>query len=236
MHGSLGDMDIAHFWAIEFLQDLDVLWQLGGLVASAMLLGALVAASRTSHFVAATSVLLGLLIYGDGRLEKLVIPLGAALAFAALLAALRPAPPAEDTDPDSTAGGDVPQAPGPAPRTHVPGLALLFLALAAFGFFWVEGVRSAIDVAGPEIVGALVGGLAGLVGGYVGASFVAGAIRAGGHGITVALFFSVVVLAAGLLSFLLPVVGYLFAALVGFVAVRARRRRSRKYKGLRILS
>lgn len=219
-------MDIAHFWVIDRIESVDLLFQVGGLLGCAAALAALVDASRISHFVASLSVLVGLLIYGNGNIDNLVPPLVAAVVFAIVLTLVRP----RVSDPVDAGTAAL------APRARPAVAAVAFLALAAFGFFWAEGVTSTIEVDVIEVVFALIAGIAGVVGGFVGATFVDGAIRAGGHGPTIALIFSIAAVAAGLASFLLPGVGYLVAVLVAVMAWRMRRRSERKYKGLRILS
>jgi len=105
------------------------------------------------------------------------------------------------------------------------GLAALLAVVAGIGIGLLVG----------DWAEAAAGGIGGLLGAVGSVLVVSGALRAGGTRLGTAVLVVVVGLGLAALAFV-PALGYAEAALVPLLAVRASRRGSSRYAGLRILA
>ena len=113
-------------------------------------------------------------------------------------------------------------AAGLVPRLAVAAVtaAVVGVAIGLVAFTWEQGVG---------------GGLGGLLGGIGATPVVAGALRRGGtRGATAALVGGAAIVVAGLAF--VPVLGYVEAAALPLLALRARRREPERHAGLRTLA
>jgi len=104
-------------------------------------------------------------------------------------------------------------------------------ALATFGAA-AAGAGFGLIFGWPNAIG---GGIGGMLGGFGATTFVGGSIRRGGTAGGTALLLSLAAVGTFVLA-LVPFVGYLEAAALPALAVRARKRAGEKYAGLRTLA